>query len=103
MAAVPMFAATYYVTPEGAGSKDGSSWENAFGVEELITAAENNENGDIYNFAAGVYQPSKTVVFKTATGATLNGSAEGERTIFSGDKDGNNNPDDGDANRLIRF
>lgn len=103
LAATPLFAATYYVTPEGAGTKDGSSWENAFGVEEFRTKAAENVNGDVYNFAGGVYKPSQTVVFKVETGATLNGNADGERTIFSGDKNGNNNPDSGDANRLIRF
>lgn len=103
IAATPLFATTYYVSPEGAGTKDGSSWENAFGVEEFRTKAADNVNGDVYNFAGGVYKPSQTVVFKVETGATLNGNADGERTIFSGDKNGNNNPDSVDANRLIRF
>lgn len=98
-----LFAATYYVSPEGAGTKDGSSADNAFGVEEFITQAANNANGDIYYFAGGVYKPSTTVIFKTATGASLYGNSTGERTIFSGDKNDNNNPDSGDAGRLIRF
>lgn len=97
------FAATYYVTPEGAGLKDGSSWENAMGIEEFCAQAANNVNGDVYNLAGGVYKPASTVVFTVATGFTMNGNADGERTIFSGDKNGNNNPDDGDANRLIRI
>lgn len=103
IAASPLFAATYYVTPEGAGEKDGSSWENAFGVEEFRAKAAENVNGDIYNFAGGVYKPSATIVFKVQTGAILNGNTDEERTIFSGDKNGNNNPEDGDMNRLIRF
>lgn len=103
LAAAPVFATTYYVTPEGAGTKDGSSWENAFDVEAFRLKAEENANGDIYNFAGGVYKPSATIVFKTATGATLNGNIDGERTIFSGDKNGNNNPENGDMSRLIRF
>lgn len=98
------FAANYYVTPDGAGAKDGSSWDNAFGVAEFRTQAENNANGDVYYFEGGLYNLSeKTVVFKVATGATLIGNADGERTVFSGDKNGNNNPDNGDAERLIRF
>ncbi|MDE6489760.1 MAG: hypothetical protein K2L49_01215, partial [Muribaculaceae bacterium] len=44
-----------------------------------------------------------TIVFKTATGATLIGNADGERTVFTGDQNGNNNPDSGDLNRLMRF
>lgn len=103
IAATPLFATTYYVTPEGAGAKDGSSWENAFGVEEFRTKAAANTNRDVYNFAGGVYTPSETIVFRVGTGAILNGNTDGERTIFSGDKNGNNNPGDGDMNRLIRF
>lgn len=103
IAATPLFAATYYVTPEGAGSKDGSSWENAFDTEAFREKAANNENGDIYNFAGGVYSPSATIILKKETGAILNGNADGERTIFTGDKNGNNVPENGDASRLIRF
>lgn len=104
MAPAMSFAANYYVTPEGAGARDGSSWDDAFGVAEFRTQAENNANGDVYYFEGGLYNLSeKTVVFKTATGATLIGNADGERTVFSGDKNDNNNPDNGDAGRLIRF
>lgn len=104
MASAPAFATVYYVSPSGAGSKDGSSWENAFGVEEFRVKAAANVNGDVYNFEGGLYDLSGgTVIFKTATGATLIGNADGERTVFSGDKNGNNNPDAADANRLIRF
>lgn len=98
------FAAQYYVSPIGAGVKDGSTWENAFGVAEFRTQASSNTNGDVYYFQGGVYDISEgTVVFQVATGATLIGNTEGERTVFSGDKDGNNNPNEGDASRLIRF
>lgn len=104
MASMPAFAATYYVTPDGAGTKDGSSWENAFGVAEFRTKASTNVNGDVYYFEGGLYNLSEsTVIFNVGTGATLIGNADGERTIFSGDKDGNNNPDSTDAGRLIRF
>lgn len=104
MAIIPAMsmAETYYVTPEGAGEKNGSSWENAFGVEELITQAANNANGDVYNFAGGVYKPSKKINFKGATGFTLNGNVDGERTIFSGDSDDNNRANNGDASILVQ-
>lgn len=99
-----IFAADYYVTPDGAGLKDGSSWENAFGVAEFRTQAAKNANGDVYHFDGGLYNLSEgTVLFKTATGATLLGNTEGERTVFSGDKNSNNNPESGDAGRLIRL
>ncbi len=98
------FAATYYVTPEGAGSKDGSSWDNAFGVDEFRAQAAENANGDVYYFDGGLYNLSEsTVAFKTGTGATLIGNADGARTIFSGDKDGNGTPNTDDLNLLIRF
>ena len=41
-AVVPAFATTYYVTPEGAGNKDGLTPENAFGVEEFREQALKN-------------------------------------------------------------
>lgn len=111
IAATPLFATTYYVTPEGAGTKDGLTPDNAFGVEEFRAKAAENVNGDVYNFAGGIYtfahgidQPSNgAVIFKVGTGATLNGNAEGERTIFSGDNDGNNVTNEGDLSRLIVF
>ena len=102
IAAAPMFAATYYVSPEGAGTKDGSSWENAFGVEELITKAKTAANGDVFNFTGGVYKPSKVVEF-LQVGITLNGNTEGDRTVFSGDTDNNNIANEGDKSQLIRF
>ncbi len=83
-ASAQAFAAEYYVTPEGAGSKDGSSWENAFGTAELIDQALNkNTDADVYNFAGGEYTPQNIIVFKKATGVTINGSADGKRTVFN--------------------
>lgn len=105
MALVPAMsmAATYYVSPEGSGSKDGSSWENAMDLGAFTQQAANNANGDVYNLAGGVYQPTSTIIFKVATGCTLLGNADGERTVFSGDQNGSGHPNDGDLGRLIRF
>lgn len=102
IAATPLFATTYYVTPEGAGTKDGSSWENAFDTEGFREQALKNADGDVYELAAGTYQPSACIIFKKATYATLNGSIEG-RTILSGDKNNDGYASDGDLQRLIRF
>lgn len=96
-------AATYYVSPEGTGTKDGSSSDNAFGVSEFTTQADANENGDIYYFAGGTYYISSTIVFKVGTGAYLYGNTEGDRTIFSGDANGDGIPNSGDSGRIIRF
>ncbi|MDE6450133.1 MAG: hypothetical protein K2L41_08665, partial [Muribaculaceae bacterium] len=103
MAIVPAmsFAATYYVTPDGAGSKDGSSWENAFGIGEFRDQAAKNVNGDIYNLAGGTYIMESAVVFKSGTGFTLNGGEDGSRTVFSGDINKNGKRDSEDASCLL--
>lgn len=102
IAATPLFATTYYVTPEGAGSKDGSSWKNAFDTEGFREQALKNADGDVYELAAGTYKPSACIIFKRATYATLNGSTEG-RTILSGDLNNDNYASPGDLQRLVRF
>lgn len=100
--AAPLFAATYYVTPEGAGTKDGSSWENAFDVEGFREQALKNVDGNVYELAAGTYKPSACIIFKKATFATVNGSTEG-RTILSGDINNDGYASNGDLQRLMRF
>lgn len=102
IAATPLFADTYYVTPEGAGEKDGSSWDNAFDTEGFREQALKNADGDIYNLAAGTYKPTACIIFKRATYATINGATDG-RTILSGDQDNNNYATNKDLQRLIRF
>lgn len=48
--------ADYYVTPAGAGSKDGSSWSNAFGEPEFEASLEASAAaGDIYWIMEGTY------------------------------------------------
>lgn len=102
IAATPLFATTYYVTPEGAGSKDGSSWENAFDTEGFREQALKNADGDVYELAAGTYKPSACIIFKKLSYATINGSTKG-RTILSGDKNDDGNVTNDDLNSLIRF
>jgi len=51
-----MAAATMYVTPAGAGNKDGSSWANAMGFSEWMTDFTGAvEPGDLYYVAGGTY------------------------------------------------
>ena len=51
-----MAAATMYVTPAGAGAKDGTTWATAFGEAEFEADLETNaEAGDIYYVAGGTY------------------------------------------------
>lgn len=102
MASLPAFAATYYVTPDGAGTKDGSSWENALGTEEFRAQALKNENGDTYELAAGTYKPTACIIFLKGTYAIVNGSEDG-RTILSGDINDDGTASEGDLSQLIRF
>lgn len=99
----PAFAATYYVTPEGAGTKDGSSWENALGVEELQTKVTTNKTGDTYNFAGGKYNFNKTLLVSYKTAANLIGAETGERTVFSGDVNGDGVASEGDLSCIVRI
>ena len=40
-ASIPAFGATLYVTPTGAGNKDGSDWANAFaGIQAAVDAVD---------------------------------------------------------------
>lgn len=51
-----MAAATMYVTPDGAGAKDGAAWASAFGEAEFENDLETaSEAGDIYYIAGGTY------------------------------------------------
>lgn len=96
-------APVFYVSPEGAGTKDGSSAENALDLAGFVTQAAANEDGTTYNLAGGKYSLTKTVVFKKSTSATVNGSAEGNRTVFSGDVNGDGTANEGDLKCLMRF
>ncbi len=100
---VPAFAATYYVTPEGAGDKTGADWENAMGTAEFVAQAKLNADGDIYNLAGGVYTPSEPFGFKKATYAIINGSVKDGRTVLSGGYDGENGGSETVRRSLIRF
>lgn len=102
MATAPVFAATYYVSPEGAGTKDGSSWDNAFDTAGFVAKVKTNQDKDEYYFAAGTYVPAGQMVFPDNTSAVLHGSTDG-RTIFSGDRNGDGTPNSGDADRFFAF
>ena len=46
-------ATTHYVTPNGAGAQDGTSWVNAFG--NLQEAIDVSDSGDVIYLQSGVY------------------------------------------------
>jgi hypothetical protein len=85
---------TFYVTPGGSGSQDGSSWANAL---SSLHAALANSCADTIKLAAGVYKPaqiSRDSFFNIRHNAVLLGSynpltglrdVDATPTIFSGD------------------
>jgi parallel beta-helix repeat protein len=63
-------AATMYVTPAGAGLKNGTTWANAFGYTEWETDAEGaSEAGDIYYVAGGTYTLTSNFIGRDGTAA----------------------------------
>lgn len=91
-----MLATDYFITPEGNGSKDGSTWENAMGFSDFMgimvcptTDEVHNEN--VYFFAVGNYEFTKTgfifnsgLTLKGGYDATTGELAESGRTVFDG-------------------
>lgn len=56
------FANTYFVSPSGNGTQDGSSWDNATACEDIDAVLSTLEAGDIIYFQAGTYGGSSTDV-----------------------------------------
>lgn len=106
MAAPAVASATdYYVSPAGSGSKDGSSAENAWGITELkdkftSDAAKTYANGDNFYFAPGKYLVDAGMLY-VSMGVNLIGAEGAERTVFTGDVDGNAEANAGDRDRLF--
>ena len=88
----PSQAAVIYVTQEGAGLRNGSSWSNACGEAEFKTALDNAEAGSEIEFwvAKGTYRPSfsagpdtpadREASFVLKSGMTLYGGFAGGET-----------------------
>lgn len=94
------FATDYYVSVQGAGSKDGSSWENAIDFATMYGNINNYVNGDVFYFQGGKYVVPKTVTIIT-NGYSFIGSTTGTPTVFSGDVNGDGTVNDGDANGIL--
>ena len=72
-------AQIFYVTPNGAGNKDGSSWGNAYSdVQTAIDAAENANGGEVW-VATGTYKHGSSLTMKNNV-AIYGGFAGTERT-----------------------
>ena len=101
--------AVFYVTESGAGAKDGSRWEDAYGEAEFSQNLNGSSMGDEFWVAAGRYRPSttgdKTWYFVLDPGVSLYGGFAGTEasrsqrnwrtnvTILTGDLDFNDTVD----------
>ncbi len=107
--AVPsaLSATDFFVTPEGAGDKSGSTWENAMGLTEFYshmkfvfnsTPVNDYHTGENFYFATGNYTFTQTVFFYRSS-VNLKGGydpATGElategRTVFDGNNQSRKN------------
>jgi hypothetical protein len=71
-------AATYYVTPTGAGARNGSGWDNAFdNIQSAINAAAADAADEVW-VKQGLYKPSATLAWKS--GVNVYGGFAGNET-----------------------
>ena len=99
-------ASDYYVSPSGAGDMSGVDAANAWSIETLSekfnsTNASTFENGDNIHFAGGKYVATTTLYVKM--GLNLFGATTGERTVFSGDANGDGVVNEGDRDRVFQI
>lgn len=94
------FATDYYVSVEGSGEKNGSSWENAIAFTEMCGKINEYQNGDVFYFQGGTYYvPAK--VPTVSNGYSFIGATTGTPTVFSGDVNGDGVANEGDAPSLL--
>lgn len=116
--AAPMasFATDYFVTPDGRGNGDGSSWDNAMSFDVMYGKINEFENGDVFYLAGGTYYTPKVVgitngyTFIGGFNPELKGIAHetpsypsSTPTIFSGDTNRDGVMGEGDLDRLLAF
>lgn len=94
------FATDYYVSVEGSGEKDGSSWENAIAFTDMCGKINEYKDGDVFYFQGGTYYvPAK--VPTVSKGYSFIGTTTGTPTVFSGDVNGDGVANKGDASSLL--
>lgn len=95
------FATDYYVSVEGSGEKDGSSWENAIAFTEMYSNINTKyKDGDVFYFQGGTYYvPAKMPT--VSKGYSFIGATTGTPTVFSGDVNGDGVANEGDASSLL--
>lgn len=109
--------ANHYVSLTGAGSNDGSSWDNAMPFSVLCENIDTYENGDVFYFKEGTYVVT-TPLKVTKKGYTFIGGFASELTgtsnetpayptetptVFSGDVNSDGVASEGDADCLLSF
>ncbi|MDQ3108425.1 MAG: T9SS type A sorting domain-containing protein [Bacteroidota bacterium] len=82
-----IFAAIAFVTPSGAGTMDGTSWNNAYPGASLQVAINASGSGDEVWVAAGTYyttsDTNRAVSFSMKNDVTIYGSFAGAETSLS--------------------
>jgi len=80
-------ASIHYVTQNGGGTFDGTSWSNAIPGTSLQNAIDNAGVGDEIWIASGVYVPTngldRSIAFSLKNGVSIHGSFSGIETVLS--------------------
>lgn len=93
-------ATDYYVSVDGSGEKDGSSWENAIAFTDMCGKINEYKDGDVFYFQGGTYYvPAKMPT--VSKGYSFIGATTGTPTVFSGDVNGDGVANEGDASSLL--
>ena len=107
----------HYISVTGAGSNDGSSWDNAMPFSTLCENIDSSANGDVFYFKEGTYVFSaplkvtgKGYTFIGGFSKDLTGTSNETPTyptvtptIFSGDANGDGVANEGDSECLFSF
>lgn len=94
------FANDYYVSVDGFGEKNGSSWENAIAFTDMCGKINEYKDGDVFYFQGGTYYvPAKMPT--VSKGYSFIGATTGTPTVFSGDVNGDGVANEGDASSLL--
>ena len=93
--------ATYYVVPGGAGSRNGTSWANAYAdVQTAINKAYNAGGGEVW-IAKGTYKHGSAMTMKN--GVAIYGGFAGTETSKDQRVAGNNTILDGEGKYRVFY
>ena len=93
--------ATYYVVPNGAGSKNGTSWANAYAdVQAAIDSAYNAGGGEVW-IAKGTYKHGSEMIMKN--NVAIYGGFAGTETSKDQRVSGNNTILDGESKHRVFY